>query len=234
LNFTYENGGLRIDCNEIGFTAANVEAICGISQSTKVGASRSHFTGEKGIGFKSVFGVADVVWISSRGYSFKLDRTKRLGMITPAWAKFPADPIPGFTSFYLQIRAECDGYLTNRLRSLDSRLLIFLRRLRQMNLRVIHDGQIWAKKLSRTDKDEDGYVLTSLQDDDMCRQYIVFKHRIGHLPFEKRRLGCSESEIALAFPAIDHTQNPQLDSQKVYAFLPIRDFGFKVGESSQL
>lgn len=90
LRFTYRPGSLRIDCNEIGFTAENVEAICAISQSTKSGKTgHGEFIGEKGIGFKSVFKAAYVVWISSNDFTLKFDKTKSLGMVTP-----PLDPEP--------------------------------------------------------------------------------------------------------------------------------------------
>ena len=101
LSFSYRPGSLRIDCNEVGFTA---EAICAISQSTKSGkTSYGEYIGVKGIGFKSVFKAADVVWISSREFTFKFDKTKFLGMVTPIWADFPEPTRPGCTSIYLQL-----------------------------------------------------------------------------------------------------------------------------------
>ena len=49
-------------CNEVGFDASNVTAICGISQSTKSDKTRDgEFIGEKGIDFKYVFKAADAV-----------------------------------------------------------------------------------------------------------------------------------------------------------------------------
>jgi HSP90 family molecular chaperone len=82
LSFSYKPGSLRIDCNEVGFTADNVEAICAINRSTKSAKKTAgEYIGEKGIGFKSVFKAADVVWISSR--EFKFDQSKFLGMVTP-------------------------------------------------------------------------------------------------------------------------------------------------------
>ncbi|KAK5113328.1 hypothetical protein LTR85_010945 [Meristemomyces frigidus] len=84
LKFTYEPGSLRVDCNEVGFSRANVDAICAVGRSTKHGRdSSTGFTGEKSIGFKSVFKVADEVWISSREYHFKLEQKKEFGMMSP-------------------------------------------------------------------------------------------------------------------------------------------------------
>ena len=66
------------------------------------------YIGEKGIGFKSLFRVANEVWISSRQYKFKFDRRKELVMIAPLWDEFPEATIPGFTSFYMEIAADYD------------------------------------------------------------------------------------------------------------------------------
>lgn len=102
MSFSYRPGSLRIDCNEVGFTAKNVEAICAINRSTKSGkTSYGEYIGEKGIGFKSVFKAADVVWISSREFTFKFDKTKPLGMVSPIWAEFPEATQPGCTSIVL-------------------------------------------------------------------------------------------------------------------------------------
>lgn len=65
---------LEVSYNEIGFTKDNVRAITAIGESTKKmllnGEDRA--IGEKGIGFKSVFGVANSVEIHSNGFDFLL------------------------------------------------------------------------------------------------------------------------------------------------------------------
>ncbi|KAF4631646.1 hypothetical protein G7Y89_g6486 [Cudoniella acicularis] len=228
LNLTYSDGGLRVDSNEVGFTASDVEALCKIGRSTKVGVGHStRYIGEKGIGFKSVFQAADVVWVSSGGYSFKFDKSEPLGMIVPIWAEFPAKIIGGHTSFYMKFS---HGYgqqeLIHHLRSLDPRMLIFLRRLRRMNLKVIKDKRIWETTFSRTDVYNDNELTTSLRQDDICFQYLIRKHTVDSLPPEPKRVGCSQSVILLAFPQTHSTQPPELVTQSVYAFLPIRDYGF--------
>ncbi|KAK0642855.1 histidine kinase-like ATPase, partial [Cercophora newfieldiana] len=57
-----------VECNEDGFTEANIRAICNVGKSSKMGAQG--YIGEKGIGFKSVFKVAWKVWIQSGPFSF--------------------------------------------------------------------------------------------------------------------------------------------------------------------
>jgi hypothetical protein len=64
-------------------------------------------------------------------------------------------------------------------------------------------------------------------------KYIVMRHRARNLPSEQKREGVSESELLLAFP-VDENNEPKLDPQQVFAFLPIRDYGFKVGQGHDL
>jgi hypothetical protein len=61
LTIIYRKGGfLWIGCNENGFKPEDVQALCRIGGSTKKNlGSRRGYIGEKGIGFKSVFKVAD-------------------------------------------------------------------------------------------------------------------------------------------------------------------------------
>ena len=59
--------------NELGFTKSNVRSITAIGESTKkLLLSGDTSIGEKGVGFKSVFGVAEYVEIHSGGFDFKL------------------------------------------------------------------------------------------------------------------------------------------------------------------
>ncbi|KAK6007549.1 hypothetical protein QM012_004363 [Aureobasidium pullulans] len=59
------DGLLLFGCNEQGFSKAYVSAICDMNQSTKIllKEGKKSCIGEKGIVFKSVFKVADKVWI---------------------------------------------------------------------------------------------------------------------------------------------------------------------------
>ncbi|MBI5014422.1 MAG: hypothetical protein HZB55_02885 [Deltaproteobacteria bacterium] len=74
VKLTLDREYFRLDNNEKGLTAKDLLAITDAAASTKIrkptGAS---FIGEKGIGFKSVFSVADYVDIHSGPYSFRLN-----------------------------------------------------------------------------------------------------------------------------------------------------------------
>ncbi len=69
------NGDLiTVSYNEIGFTKQNVRAITATGESTKklLLSGNDHSIGEKGVGFKSVFGVAESVEIHSNDFDFRL------------------------------------------------------------------------------------------------------------------------------------------------------------------
>jgi hypothetical protein len=227
----YRNRRLLVSCNEVGFTRWNVDALCRIGKSTKAGKDQlARYTGEKGIGFKSVFKVADVVWVQSGFYSFKFDRRQKLGMITPIWSTFPDKNLKGFTSILLQLSADYDeADLLRELKTFEPRLLIFLNRLKEINISISQEnGRVWQTNLSRSDYP--GYLgeyqQVNLRQDAMDMEYTVTKFIVGDLPSNAKRPGSSTTTIWLAFPT---TQTGQRDvpSQSVYAFLPIRDYGFK-------
>jgi hypothetical protein len=232
LEITYEKRTLRIDCNEIGFSKKNVAAICRIGRSSKSGLDHSRrYIGEKGIGFKSVFKVSNVVWIRSGHYSFQFDKSKRLGMIAPIWEKFPAKALHGFTSILLQLSQDYDvTELIREIKALDPRLLIFLQKLKKINIKIIEGGiDPWETSLERHDEPgRDGrQQLVTLSHRSSLLTYRIFRLQVKQLPHDPKRAEFTESELLLAFPLSDPNES-KIESQNVYAFLPIRDYGFKV------
>lgn len=74
IHFDFNNNRIRLRYNETGFTPFNVFAITGIAEAAKNISSGTNEIGEKGIGFKSVFGVAHKVLIRSGWFSFELHK----------------------------------------------------------------------------------------------------------------------------------------------------------------
>lgn len=233
LTITYKHRCLYISSNEVGFKKTNVEALCRIGRSTKHGLDHTtRCIGEKGIGFKSVFKVADAVWINSGKYSFKFDKREKLGMIAPIWvADFPGKLATGFTSIMLQLSTEYDETgLIREIKLLDPRLLVFLRKLRRIKLSILeHDGNSWQTTYERHDERSwnNDQQLVKLQRGGKPLHYIVTRYLVDQLPTEPNRPGCAQSEILLGFP-VTESDAAEIISQEVYAFLPIRDYGFKV------
>lgn len=217
--------------NEMGFTEANVTAICSVGASSK-SKQKSGYIGEKGIGFKSVFTVSDAPEIHSNGFHFKFDRTVEgnlLGYVVPHWCEPPADVQPDCTTIILPA-AKTYEFGPDTLVDLDARLLLFLNKLRQLTL--VHNGQRVTYRrgdraefstLSATRDVEPGEP----QSDEMhyVRAELTFpmKDRFA----DEKRPGIERSTVVLAFP-VDATgaAKPEPTSH-VFAFLPIRQMGFK-------
>lgn len=230
---------LRIDCNEIGFSERNVKAICSIGQSTKTRQSRGRgFIGEKGIGFKSVFKVADVAYISSGSFQFKLDRRQTLGMIAPILDEFPqAEYEPHQTQILLSLKSNAElQQINGDLHTLKPELLLFLRKLSQIRIRTTSVSSVYTKTVRAQDHQLHGEAVNLSVDSGghgrghvatRCTKYLIVRHTVFDLREETRRPGIQESEIVLAFPLESDTR-PKIARQSVYAYLPINDFGFSV------
>ena len=226
LNFEYKNGYLRVDCNEKGFFPKHVLAISQVGNSTKANAKKIDGPiGEKGIGFKSVFKVADEVYITSRNFSFKFDAKADLGMVAPTWSEPPSifARRPGFTSFYILLRPECQMQVLGELKVLDGTILAFLKKLRHISISI----DTFKRTLRRENEDSPslGPCLILHQDNEK-RIYATVKRRVRYLPYEEKRPSISESDVVLAFPIKDEV--PVIADQQVFAHLPLRQYGFQV------
>jgi hypothetical protein len=174
-----------------------------------------------------VFKAFDQVSISSGHYSFKFDKNSQLGMIAPIWERFPEPIVPNHTSFLLRFSPDSDSKeFIRELAFLDGGMLIFLRRLRRIEITVM-DNDVTTSQRSIARNDDDGGPFIAIQKDQQAVRYMVMHHNATGLPIEARRPGVLSSEVVLAFP-IDDNQKPKLEPQQVYAFLPIRDYGFEV------
>ncbi|KMU77002.1 hypothetical protein CISG_06237 [Coccidioides immitis RMSCC 3703] len=203
---------LRVDCNELGFAPEDVDSICRIGGSQKgISADRMDCIGEKGIGFKSVFKVASVVWISSGKYSFKFDNATRLGMIAPMWAQFPAEAPASGTSMLLRLlNKSVRDELLKEMRVCDPKILIFLNQIRELKVCIAQDnGTTFERTISRKDDkdvDKPGQYVTTLRYGDSSQQFVV----IRYVPSGR---STDKAEILLAFP-IKNNQEPVIQSHR--------------------
>lgn len=186
------------------------------------------YAGEKGIGFKSVFTVADKVYITSGPYSFYFDKSAELGMITPILGStYPA--VRGWTTFHLHLAPSENGSdLGAQLRNVRPTLLLFLRQLRTLSITI--PGVVPRSiEVRRTDDDDHDMVsLERIQNGARdVERYVLVRH-LAQTPVEEPgRENVQESEIVLAFP-VTEIQEPVTKQQDVHAFLPLRCYGFKV------
>ncbi|KAH8077483.1 hypothetical protein BXZ70DRAFT_696693, partial [Cristinia sonorae] len=222
LRITLEPEWLVIECNEEGFEASNVKALCNIGASTK--ENKEGYIGEKGIGFKAVFKVADVVYVLSRDYSFFFDKSRELGMIAPTWSNtYPVRP--GWTTFRLKLSsADTVRQMSTHLLQIRPALLLFLRRLRQIE---VNTGALTGPvSFCRTQNDKDIILERVSQGTSKAQKYLVVEHKLPINTYEPKRSGIEQSQITLAFP-LTMQDEPVIEDQSVYAFLPLRDYGFK-------
>lgn len=270
LYFDATDCSIEIRCNEVGFTAANVQAICNVDKSTK---KSKDSIGEKGIGFKSVFKVADSVHVRSNGFEFLLDKNNGpFGMVMPIWQEISSGQNDtDDTIFLLTLSPECKALAVHvDLEEMKPTILLFLRKLLRIEVRTPSFGRVIKcrarghsviKILTRQWGDYEGPQKAS-------QQYLVVRRVAQGFAQEQRRPGGSRSEVALAFPFKDANNNADededddvnedenddkdengdedednsgdsrkdgsednddgLETQDVHAFLPIRDYGFKV------
>lgn len=229
LTITYKIRVLRFDSNETGFTMEDVEAICSMGNSSKTRSSSTRI-GRKGIGFKSVFKVAESVYIASGCYSFRFDSRESLGMMIPVWSTFPEERIAGWTSLLLHLSPECDASeILQELERLDSSSILLLRRLRRVHIRIVYDG-LHGKEvtfdLTRPNITcKPGELQTLELPDSAQSPLVLYRHGVSRLPSTDSHGTNEQSDIVLVFP------QPRSLSSNItcftFAFLPIRDYGFR-------
>ncbi|CAG8285978.1 unnamed protein product [Penicillium nalgiovense] len=208
--------GLLLQCNERGFTEENVDAICDAGQSSKLSSTgEREFIGEKGLGFKSVFAIAQIVSILSNGYSFQLGGDRALGLITPRWIEsFPVStPHSTGTLMYLHLKSsQIFEEIIHELSTSGPLILILLRKLRCIEFRREEMFQTQRLLLRRQDDrpvhnhpiTDSCYSSVVLNDNEL--NWLVVKHSA---PFTKSfRLfsGSDYTEILLIFHLDGDTQ----------------------------
>ncbi|KAJ6007726.1 hypothetical protein N7540_011702 [Penicillium herquei] len=242
-----------IECNEDGFTKANLSAICSVGESTK--AASHGYIGAKGIGFKSVFIAAWKVEIQSGNYSFyfKHDRGDLgLGMVLPVWQDI-SDELPNsLTRITLHLHQKGDQEDIDHLRQtifkqlsdLEQTCLLFLRNLKKIRVSFYNqDEELQMSKMFYLKDNLTGTIsslTTELVDENgeessNISNYHVTRYMGSGLPKSDNRelpgtlegeRNSSQAETVLAFP-IGQDNQPVFAPQSVFAFLPIRKTSFK-------
>lgn len=135
-----------LNYNEDGFTPENIYAITGIAESSKINTPDEIKIGEKGIGFKSVFGIAEKVWIQSGYYSFEL---KRDSITVPILKYDGYKPVNG-TKMILFLEPNRSNVIQEKLRSdyikpdalLNKNPVLFLNKINRLELLFDNNNSI--------------------------------------------------------------------------------------------
>lgn len=257
LIFRVYHDRIVVDCNEDGFEDANLQAICNVGQTSKIG--HQGYIGEKGVGFKSVFKDAWKVHIQSGPFSFCFKHRpgdSGMGMISPEWhpPEELSEPITRMT-FLLHDRDDSDFRASQHKRIADQfnqiqpSMMLFLKNLKRIEVHLLDTG---TKETSSLVMTQPGHGLlnravleTVLTNHGEGGKVDVKRSRLNyHLtkgmatglgrnenrtysPKEQASRTYSTAEIILAFP-LDENSVPIQKPQHVFAFLPMRHVGFNV------
>lgn len=220
---------LLVECNEQGFSKEQVNAICSLGGSTKKqnANGKRAYTGEKGIGFKCVFKVANVIDIHSGHFQFRLDRIQELGMIMPRpW------PFPDFvqkrkcTQMLLHLSGP-DEYrqVAASLREFKAQQLLFLRRLERLVIVTPEGQRVFTTSSPGTAEFEMRTLVVAENSVSKEEEYLIVRHQVDDLPYTENRQGITSTEVVLGFPVSENRQT--FRTQNAYAFLPVGNFGLR-------
>jgi hypothetical protein len=218
------------------FDESNLRAICGIRSSKK---PERGTLGYLGIGFKSVFKVADCAEVYSNGFSFKFDRdheewaahvTETPWHVIPVWMEQASEPVdPEKTTFIIQLRnEEAYKHLMEGLKAIRAELYLFLKWIKRISITDEMSRKTWiVEDLGST---SDG--ITTLNQDGIEHRFRFFRREVTVPEYVKPdrltqeyRANVTKREIAIAF-AIN--KKGDLDPSPstamyggVYSFLPL-------------
>jgi len=210
IKFIIKPNELVIQNNEKGFTEGNVLALCDVAESTK--RERIGYIGEKGIGFKSVFMVANKVHICSNGFQFgfNYDKSNTKTMIIPEWINDDPNFVdPTQTNIVLYLKPGMGDEISEYFKEIHPSLLLFLRKLKVIEIEdeIHHEHYKYEKR-------EDNWKV------------VKKKLKVLNDIEEGRRKDIDKTEIVLAFPLKKYGSPDVSSEQFVFAFLPIRKYGF--------
>jgi hypothetical protein len=221
--------------NEVGFSERNVRAICDVGRSTK-GAHHSGYIGQKGIGFKSVFRITDTPEIHSGGYHIRFDaKCDAIGYILPHWIEehergHAAVGKGWTTTIVLPLKEDQLAVsLVRKFQDVRPSLLLFLHRLRSITVEDQDSGV--TRFMTRSDGSEGIIQIEHNTDEGTVEKdtwLVVRKHLHNASQFKAE---VEVTEVALAFPLGAHVKTvvlaKDLQQQQVFAFLPLRSYGFR-------
>lgn len=226
LLFYLREEGLTLVNNEDGFVEENVFSICQIGKSTK--KAKIGFIGEKGIGFKSCFRITNEPHIFSNNFNFKFDKRQELGYVIPILLKDTKD-IPlkieeDKTFIHLPFQKGISyEEIQELLKDINLETLLFLRRLKIIEIQLPEENSIKYQVIQKNSID---YTLKNNEKDNYFKVIKKEFDTSSVKSTEDDRSNVDKVEIILAFK-IDEENNPILYESNLFAFLPVKNVGFK-------
>jgi len=229
-----------VESNERGFTRANVEAICSIGESSKLHDRDT--TGEKGLGFKSAFGIANTIHVQSGQWSFRFEHSRGqegLGMVTPIWTEVPSGealPIGIGTRFRLTYAEQNDTFVDRveaEFMKATETIIFALRKLKKLEIvfeRVPRRTKLRSFQKSSTVSESGEYMkiitrfkspFTKVRSSET--KLRIVRRLIRDMPSnDVRRSDTSEIVLGFQVSPIDGTPIVPPCGQHVFAYLPVQ------------
>ena len=225
ISFILETDKLIIKNNERGFSEGDIKAICNAGPLSSTKVNMVGYIGHKGIGFKSVFNITDVPEIHSNGYHFYFNKNEPLGIINPHWKEdynYLDEVDLGKTIFIFPFRDPEKIYvkLKRELEMFDPELLLFLNKLRIIEIEIEGEGRI-IEKVVKGD-------FVEIQCNSHVIRRLIIKKTLD-IPEEiksKSIQGNIKTEIIFAFPLDEDDNLISLKHSNVFAYFPLRSYGF--------
>lgn len=229
IHLTVTPTELIVDLNEDGFSVSDVLSICSTGQSFK--ALDEGSTGEKGFGFKAVFGIADRVHINSGLWSFRFEHRRHedgIGMISPIWEPQETLPTSVRTRFRLEFSLPDEDGLTSLCAWLEAQhasMLFALRKIKRVSIRFQNiEGRNHSIKYEKTFETTSKTAIRSQVGDETEQHvYRTFTTTNSNMPKQAER-PWSSSTVKIGLPVTAEDQDiPHITpgGQYVLAFLPV-------------
>ncbi|KAK4445769.1 hypothetical protein QBC34DRAFT_487117 [Podospora aff. communis PSN243] len=239
--------------NDVNLTAI---CAIGESSKTAAGGGGGYI-GNKGIGFKSVFMAADRVHIQSGHLCFRFAHKQGdsgMGMITPIWEEPVPSVGERCTRITLDLReggssedrARRNQAIYDQLGDIHDAILLFMKKIQKLEICfyneewgeadaprkvIIHSiERSGTKAVCRKRTSQLGQDIVT----DVRHYHVTGRTATGLAKSQRRTYSNSEEasrvysqgEVVLAFPVTIESV-PVLDNQWLFAFLPVRQMGFK-------
>ncbi|OAG34109.1 hypothetical protein AYO21_11750 [Fonsecaea monophora] len=229
IRLTVNPTELIVDLNEDGFSLSDILSICSTGQSSK--ALNEESTGEKGFGFKAVFGIAHRVHINSRLWSFRFEHQRHedgIGMISPKWEPRETLPTSVRTRFRLEYSLSDQGSLSSLcawLEALPASMIFALRRIKRISI-CFQNTECRNYSINFEKTSEDAFQTTiRSQVGDRTEQHLyrTFTTTNHNMPTQAER-PWSASTVKIGLPVTGENRDiPHLTpgGQYVLAYLPV-------------
>lgn len=222
LTFHIANNGILTLNNETGFNEDNIKSICKFSTSSKKGYKDLGFIGEKGLGFKSVFAIAEKPSICSNGYQFYFVEGE---YTIPYWIdenlkqEYPKEFfIKNSTNIFLPFKKNFlyKEDIEKKIKDIEPIVILFLNKLN--NIQIFEHSKLTLDVQKQSNSYSDFFTKTTIIHEKNLNEFYIARKVIDKPSSldETKREKVSRREIVIAFPNFTNS----LKEDRIFSFLP--------------